>query len=204
MPNQRIATTPQPTDHVLERARRYLLEMPASISGQHGHDRLFAAACRLVKGFNLSTEAALPILNEYNERAQPPWEQPDLIRKLEQADASHDDRPRGYLLVHGETESSTRADTVHEVLPILSGPRFPAAIPDFIPVPVEYGLGHLSIDAIERRPGRPKFEFDSYVQWQILSGAYGTKKSPVFIPDNVFSAGVVGATLRREVKIGLK
>jgi putative DNA primase/helicase len=96
--------TPQPTssqtgirrDQIFERARRYIGKMSPAISGQGGHKQTFAVACRLVIDFGLSVDEALPLIEEWNATCQPPWEQRDLIHKLQ--DASQEPGPRGKFL----------------------------------------------------------------------------------------------------------
>lgn len=85
-----------------ERARAYLEQLPPAISGEHGHNRTFHAACVLTHGFGLSVDEALPILQLYNLRCQPPWTNDELFHKLQ--DAHKKEGPRGYLL--GTTASS--------------------------------------------------------------------------------------------------
>lgn len=84
-------------DQVMKRASAYLARMPPAISGQHGHDATFEAACVLVKGFDLSLSDAYSLLaSEYNPRCDPPWSERDLYRKVTEAEKSP--RERGYLL----------------------------------------------------------------------------------------------------------
>lgn len=80
-----------------ERAADYLSRMPESISGQHGHDKAYRAACVLVRGYNLTPEAALPLMQEWNSRCEPPWSERELLHKLEDAAANADGEP-GYLI----------------------------------------------------------------------------------------------------------
>jgi hypothetical protein len=82
---------------LLPDARAYVAKIPPAISGQDGHGQTFAVACALVKGFDLSIENALPILQEYNKLCVPPWSLKELQHKLDNADAAEDDKPRGYL-----------------------------------------------------------------------------------------------------------
>lgn len=84
--------------HVLDQARAHVARMPEAISGQNGHDRTFAVACALVKGFDLSVDAARPLMDEYNQRCRPPWNEREIDHKLGDADTREDDQPRGYLL----------------------------------------------------------------------------------------------------------
>lgn len=81
---------------VRERARLYLGTIPGAVAGQHGHDRTFYAAGKLVRGFALDHEAAYALLAEWNQKCEPPWSEHDLRRKLEQA--ARQPGPRGTLL----------------------------------------------------------------------------------------------------------
>lgn len=80
------------------RASAYLARMPAAISGAGGHDATFKAAIALVQGFDMAPEQALPLLQEWNRRCQPPWTEPELRHKLADASKAHSAKPRGYLL----------------------------------------------------------------------------------------------------------
>lgn len=85
---------------VVERARKYLREVPPSVSGSGGHDAAFYAACRLVQGFNLPEGDALALLLEWNAGCQPPWSEAELRHKV--VDAARAPGGRGYLL-NGKT-----------------------------------------------------------------------------------------------------
>jgi Protein of unknown function (DUF3631)/Bifunctional DNA primase/polymerase, N-terminal len=78
------------------RISAYIAKVPPSIEGQRGDDQLFKVACILVIGWNLSPEAALPYLIEYNTRSEPPWPESRLKYKLAEADKQPG--PRGLLL----------------------------------------------------------------------------------------------------------
>lgn len=84
------------TDAITTRARAYLATLPPAIQGQGGSRQTFRAACVLVLGFSLSPTIALPLLQEYNDRCQPPWSEFELRHKLEDADSKGG--VRGYLL----------------------------------------------------------------------------------------------------------
>lgn len=84
------------TSSVTSRARKYIAKMPPAISGQGGHKQTFCVACRLVLGFGLSPAAALPLLQEYNQRCDPAWTDAELEHKLTDADKQPGER--GYLL----------------------------------------------------------------------------------------------------------
>jgi len=52
--------------------RQALAEHPKAIMGQRGNDTTFKAAC-ICRDNGLSTDGALELLEEYNERCDPPW-----------------------------------------------------------------------------------------------------------------------------------
>jgi hypothetical protein len=95
-----------PIDERTQRAKAYLAKVPPARSSRpadenggnyrHGHDQTFFAACRLVLDFDLSPEEAYPLLAEWNDRCDPPWDPKDLWHKL--ADADKKGGPRGKLL----------------------------------------------------------------------------------------------------------
>lgn len=80
----RVVRTDVPETDRVRRARAYLARIPASVSGDYGHSRLFHAACLCVR-FGLDDADALACLHEFNARAIPPWDDRDIERKLDQA-----------------------------------------------------------------------------------------------------------------------
>jgi hypothetical protein len=94
-----IATPAAKLADIEVRARAYLKTIPPAVAGQRGHDRTFYAANRLVRGFDLSPDQALPLLAEWNATCDPPWSERDLMRKIEGAAAAKG--PRGFLLGAG-------------------------------------------------------------------------------------------------------
>lgn len=87
---------------VEERARKYIARMDPAVSGNKGHDTTYRAAAILVDGFALEPDEALPILQEFNERCEPPWSDAELQHKLESALANVGDT-RGHLLIDKKT-----------------------------------------------------------------------------------------------------
>jgi hypothetical protein len=78
----------------IERARSYLRMMDASISGEHGHDKLLKAASVLVNDFELTDGEALDLLaTEFNPRCVPPWEEAELVRKIGESKKAPPTRP---------------------------------------------------------------------------------------------------------------
>lgn len=89
----------------IERAARYLREMPGAISGSGGHAATFEAAAVLVRGFGLDEETAFRLLKEvHNPLCQPIWSDRDLRHKVRSA-AKQSTRDMGYLLEAGERPS---------------------------------------------------------------------------------------------------
>lgn len=67
------------------RARAYVDKMPAAISGQGGHEATFRVAVALARGFALPENTVLSILQEYNQRCEPPWKPHELKHKAKDA-----------------------------------------------------------------------------------------------------------------------
>ncbi len=108
---------------VLVRASRYLAKMPASISGQGGHDHCYAAATVLVHGFGLQREEAHRLLREeYNPRCEPPWSEAELAHKVEDAATKPHEMPLGWLLNNKEAKSLAAPRTAPDgtLLPIVT------------------------------------------------------------------------------------
>jgi hypothetical protein len=79
------------------RAAAYAKRIPPAISGQGGHAHTFLTACRLVRGFSLSSHEAFLVMSAWNRSCKPPWSEKDLRRKIEQA-LAHGRMPLGALL----------------------------------------------------------------------------------------------------------
>jgi hypothetical protein len=78
----------------------YMAAMPCSIAGSHGDLQLFKAASALVNGFGLDPAEALPYLQAYNARAEPPWSDDRLNYKLSEALQNPlPGKERGYLFI---------------------------------------------------------------------------------------------------------
>jgi putative DNA primase/helicase len=82
----------------IERAAARLREMPPSIEGDGGDDRLWDAARDTARGYALPSDVALRLLQEhFNPRCSPPWGEDRLVYKVNQATTgSH--KPWGYLV----------------------------------------------------------------------------------------------------------
>ena len=74
-------------DAVIRMTLNYLDKMDPAIAGEFGHGKMFRAACVIHDrlGKRMSPEEAMPILETYNVRCQPPFTRRELLHKLEQA-----------------------------------------------------------------------------------------------------------------------
>ena len=75
----------------ITRAQKHIDTLEPAVSGSGGHAATFRACRILVNDYNLSLEEAWPILLSFNARCEPPWNEKELRRKLE--DAAR--RPKG-------------------------------------------------------------------------------------------------------------
>ena len=69
------------------RCRAYLERVPDAVSGQHGHDKTFRAACECFR-FGLSRFDARKVMAWFNETKTPPddkWSEEELEHKLQSA-----------------------------------------------------------------------------------------------------------------------
>lgn len=88
---------PESTD-VERRVLAYLDTCDPAVSGEAGSNRTFAVAGSLIHGFCLSPERAFTLMQSWNARCDPPWDEAGLRRKCEQAAAAPCTKPRGWLL----------------------------------------------------------------------------------------------------------
>jgi len=74
-----------PLERRIERAQRYLERVDSAVSGNHGHTQTFWVAQVLTRGFELPIEDAFDVMQDWNCRCDPPWNDYDLKRKLHEA-----------------------------------------------------------------------------------------------------------------------
>lgn len=89
----------------LRQARAYLEAVPTAVEGQGGDADTYRAACKLVRGFDLSDDEAFDLLSEWNARCAPPWSERELRTKIDGA-RKYGDEPIGGRL-HQRTSSVT-------------------------------------------------------------------------------------------------
>lgn len=79
-----LVNTDSSEKDVIERCRRYVMNMPPSIEHESGHDKLLAACNVIFWDFNLSRNDGWPILLEFNSLCKPVWEDKDLEHKYDE------------------------------------------------------------------------------------------------------------------------
>ena len=179
-----------------DRARKYVEKMPPAISGNGGHDALFAVACVLIHGFDLPEPEAWLILCEYNARCQPPWSDRELRHKLRSAgQLTRRSRPRGYLrganveqeyLPNPENPKAVKWQVTPEPLPAMKS-QAPETGPPKTPEPtdteqyleakrISQELAKLYRDGAITGPHDPEARFYARVL-RAFSGTYTGKSS---------------------------
>lgn len=116
-----------PLDNRQRAALRYLSAVPGTRQGQQASNACFRLACKLVHGFALTPEEALPVMAEWGRREDQlddgggwwPWTEDELWHKLADADCTEDwqDRPRGYALsrLSPTTEQVRRLEKLYRI-----------------------------------------------------------------------------------------
>lgn len=99
----------KPSTSAAKRAKKYLEKVPGAISGESGHDWTFHAAALLVIDFDLSIDDALPLLQEWNAKCEPPWSDSELLHKLESVDKLGDERGRALKTKRQQWEEEYQA-----------------------------------------------------------------------------------------------
>jgi Bifunctional DNA primase/polymerase, N-terminal len=79
-----VARALAPED-LVTRARRYLRAIEPAVSGRGGHTKTFTTALKLARLVGYDPNLLWVLLCEYNGRCQPPWSEPELRHKWEEA-----------------------------------------------------------------------------------------------------------------------
>lgn len=112
-------------DDVLEFAREFCRERAEpSIQGAGGSRDLFSTAVYVVKGLEIPTSTAASILlDEYNDRCQPPWSAQEIERACERAHEAA--KPYGYALQYVPSSLPEGYDKIdfNEILASLESER---------------------------------------------------------------------------------
>lgn len=88
------------SETIMTHAKSYVASMPPAVEGQGGDAMTFNVAKKLVHDFALPINQAMVLMKEYNARCVPPWDEKQLLRKLEDASKlTHPLAPRGTLAI---------------------------------------------------------------------------------------------------------
>lgn len=68
-----------------DKAAVWLAGQPGAVAGNNGRSQTFKVAAGLVRDFALSPKEALTLMTAYNRRCSPPWTEPELCGKIEDA-----------------------------------------------------------------------------------------------------------------------
>ncbi|QDV19489.1 hypothetical protein Pan153_41550 [Gimesia panareensis] len=125
-----LLTGPEPQTQTLtvkagideaEKAKRYLAKTPPAISGENGHNHTFATVCRLLELFPaLNDDELLDVLNDWNNRCDPPWTVKELRHKIDSArervdvDEDDEDNMDDIELVYAEPEDEDEIEDEDE------------------------------------------------------------------------------------------
>jgi hypothetical protein len=99
---------PPASPAVLERCRQRLRDHGPAVEGSGGDRWTFSACAALVHGYALTEAEAWPLLLEWNEACEPPWDPDELRVKLENA-ASYASGPRGGERLQWEAAEGLRS-----------------------------------------------------------------------------------------------
>ncbi|MDR0392401.1 MAG: bifunctional DNA primase/polymerase [Planctomycetaceae bacterium] len=113
-------STLQANHRTIERCRAYISEVEPCISGQGGDKQLFKVASIIFWDFGLSESEGMPILEEYNQRCMPTWNQSRLKYKMQSALNYQHEKPRGYLIEQSRCPTQNNATDISELLTNLS------------------------------------------------------------------------------------
>lgn len=125
--------------------------MPPAIQGQRGSDDCYLVAQALVRGFDLSDDAAWPIIKAYNQQCVPPFSEKELRHKLKSARDRSKKAP-GYLRKESRAHSSAPIAT-KEPEPPISQEDYTAVATAFL---TECGGTFHGIDDVRSYLGRRK------------------------------------------------
>ena len=87
----------------------YLAGCPPAISGNGGHIQTLKVATQLVVSFALGVDGAMPYLQEYNKKCEPPWSEKELLHKAREAEKNKLGREPG-AKIRDETANTHKSD----------------------------------------------------------------------------------------------
>lgn len=78
-------------------AKRWLARQPPAVEGDHGDDWTFKVCASVGRGFDLTEEAALEALRDWNSLCKPPWSESELRTKIRSGRTSGKEEVGGRL-----------------------------------------------------------------------------------------------------------
>ena len=103
--------------NAVERAAAYAETIDSAIAGQDGHGRTLYFCCRIMNGFDLTEAEFWPLLDKFNARCDPPWNQRELEHKVSEAVKFGELEARGYM--YSDDDLKAEATTTAEFWPLL-------------------------------------------------------------------------------------
>jgi hypothetical protein len=105
---------PTPGKKNLTKPIKRAAELPASISGEHGHDKAILACCCIMQKFpDLIDAEVMEVLTDWNNRCLPPWTPEELARKIQEARKKTEEETR-YAAEDIRPEIILRTGRLHE------------------------------------------------------------------------------------------
>jgi P4 family phage/plasmid primase-like protien len=101
----------------VKRCRSYIAKMQPAVQGQDGSAKTLEAGAMTAR-FGLSADDAWPLMEEFNQRCQPPWDERELQRKLDEGHRKvAEDGSFGSMLERDSTPTTSRnSGTIDEGL----------------------------------------------------------------------------------------
>ena len=87
---------PSASEAIIEACRQEVAKIKPAIQGQGGDKKTFRVACLVFHDFGLSEAEGRPILEEYNRRCVPAWDERKLQHKIDSAVVHSGNKPRGW------------------------------------------------------------------------------------------------------------
>lgn len=99
-------------------AKEWLKKQAPAVQGEGGDQHTFGVACSLLIGHDLSKEAALNLMQEWNKTCRPPWDLEGLKEKIRNADNYGDKSARGNKLYVGNRRGRLTPASAIAIKPI--------------------------------------------------------------------------------------
>ena len=95
---------PPAGETIIRLCRQYVAQCSPAIEGQNGDKKTFRVARIIFHDYGLSEEEGRPILEQYNQRCLPPWDDKALQHKVDVAIAHTGTKPKGWRRIANPIE----------------------------------------------------------------------------------------------------